>query len=171
MDLWETTSGTIYEVELDHRTKADITLWLTADGTLTQAPLASEYQDRDITNLNEVPAAAQERVAADYPNLTVEWEVERGLLKAEVKTLNGTDVDLWFTTDGTWIATETDNVGALPEAVSSYITANYADYTVDDVDLWETTSGTIYEVELEHRTKADVDLWLTADGTLTQSPI
>ncbi len=122
--------------------------------------------DDDIkTPQKEVPASALSRVSDAYPTAHVTWEREYGKIKAEVKN-NGEEIDMWFNTDGTWLGTERDYYGALPEAIVTYISTNYSGYVIDDVDFWETPNGNYYELELERSGKRDVVIRINDAGTI-----
>ena len=121
--------------------------------------------DDDNFSVNDVPAKVTETFNAKYPDTTAHWEKERGKIKAEF-VVNGQETEAWFDKDGTWIGTETNFRGTLPEAVQNYINANYDGYTVDDVDWIETPTVNYFDIELEKLAKPDVRLLIKEDGTL-----
>ncbi len=131
---------------------------------LSLAVFAACDDDSDIKNVNKhVPTAAQTRVSQAYPNTRVEWEFERGLLKAEIYTIEG-EVDMWFQKDGTWVGTEKDyNPALLSEAIKAYIQTNHPGYYIDDVDIWETPNGIYFEIELDNG-KRETVIKLTESG-------
>lgn len=157
-DLIETATDRYFKIELEQRNKKDIDLYIRADGTVLKVA--------DGNTPATVAQAAKEAFAQKYPGITVrEWEEKMGYHVAEF-SLNNTEAEAWFTADGSWVRTETDYRGTLPEAVTSYITSNYPEASVDDIDLISTPYGEYYEIELERRNAADMELNIRADGTL-----
>ena len=75
------------------------------------------------------------------------WNV--ALVKAEFLMPDGTETEAYFDMKGSWVRTEFDFKGSLPEAVMSYIVSNYPDYKVDDANYVQTPLGDYYELELE----------------------
>lgn len=110
-----------------------------------------------------VPEEALEMVKSQYPDTWVKWEREGFRYKAELN-YGGADVEIWFSSNGQWIRTETDYAGVLPEAVKNYLDTHYAGFYVDDVDIVETAELTYYEIELE-RGERDVRVRVKEDGT------
>ncbi len=121
--------------------------------------------DDDRFTADDVPVKVMEAFKAKYPDTIAHWEKERGRIKAEF-VVNGQETEAWFETDGTWIGTETDFRGTLPDAVRSLIETEYAGYTIDDVDWVETPSVNYFSIELERHGKPDVRLLIKEDGTL-----
>lgn len=157
-DLIETATDRYFKIELEQRKKEDIDLYIRADGTVLKVV--------DGNKPAAVTEAVKEAFAQKYPGVTVrEWEEKMNYFVAEF-SINNSEAEAWFTSDGLWVRTETDYRGTLPEAVKSYITNNYPEASIDDVDLISTPSGEYYEVELERRGSADIELNIRADGTL-----
>ncbi len=121
--------------------------------------------DDDITNVDKhVPAIAQNKVAQAYPNHYVEWEYDRGMIKAQIESYQG-DVNMWFKKDGTYMGIEKDYHGQVPEAITNYVRTNYPNHYIDDIDIWEETPyGTYFELELERNNRRDITIRLTEDG-------
>lgn len=120
----------------------------------------------DDDDLTTVPNTVSTAFAQLYSSATVlEWEMEGSYYKADFLN-NGVSAEAWFQADGTWVRTETDYYGSLPEAIQNYISTNYAGYYIDDQEYVETPSGTYYHVELENAAGHDVYLNIYADGTL-----
>ncbi|MDO4930065.1 MAG: PepSY-like domain-containing protein [Bacteroidales bacterium] len=112
------------------------------------------------------PTAVSTTFSSLYPSATVlEWEIEGSYYKAEFYN-NTTLAEAWFTSDGTWVRTETDYIGTLPEAIQTYISTNYAGYYIEDQEYVETPTSTYYHIELENAADHDVYLNIYADGTL-----
>lgn len=134
---------------------------------LTLFALTSCSDDDDDLTLSNVPSAVQAQFANLYPSASVRWEREGQYYKAEFLN-NMASSEAWFTSDGTWVRTETDFSRTLPEAVQTYITTNYAGYTIDydDIEWVETPSGNYYYIELERAGSQDIVLRITESGTL-----
>lgn len=133
---------------------------------LLLAPLTLiSCDDDDELKTFQVPSAVQSAFNSRFPGQAAKWELDRNLYNAEFWK-NGQEVDAWFQTDGTWIRTETDVVGPLPDAVQAYLTTHYPTYVLDDADWIETPAGSYYELELERNGAPDLTLLLKADGTL-----
>lgn len=113
-----------------------------------------------------VPQESLQMVKSKYPDTWVKWEREGFRYKAELN-FGGVDVELWFSSNGQWIRTETDYKGPLPEAVKSYIDTNYSGYHIEDVDIVETPDQTFYEIELE-RGERDARVRIKENGTLVK---
>lgn len=155
IDLVSTVWGEFYEVELDHPTLEDISLYIDASGTVIAV-------DQDLS-ASGAPANAAQFVAKDYPNARVEWESEHGMVKAELTYL-GKDVEVWFQPDGTWLMTQTECRDALPAAVQAYLAANYAGYSIDDVDWVQTPSQQYYNIELEKKGMPNAEVNVSIEG-------
>ncbi|MBP3228769.1 MAG: PepSY-like domain-containing protein [Bacteroidaceae bacterium] len=121
--------------------------------------------DDDDVKTSDVPQAVMTAFQAKFPAAAAKWEREGGLLKAEFINA-GRETDAFFTTDGTWVRTETDLFPTdLPETVRTYLAANYPDWAIDDADLIETPESTWYRVELDKPGFPDVHLRFASDGT------
>ncbi len=119
--------------------------------------------DTDITP-SEVPAVVMETFTSMFSNVNAQWELEGSLYKADFLQ-NGREVEAWFSGDGKWTRTDYDITTAeLPEAVTNYVSTNYAGYVIEDADRVETPLAHYYELELEKKGKPDVILLLNADG-------
>lgn len=122
--------------------------------------------DDDDNNFSFVTEAVHNAFQNLYPQVQpYDWEIEGTYIKAEFYKDN-VHAEAYFTHEGTWVRTETDFRGTLPEAVTTYLTTNYPDYTVDEVDWVETPNGNYYEVELEKPGTPDVRVNVKEDGTL-----
>lgn len=135
---------------------------------LSSALIFSSCDDDDNHHV-QVPAAVQNSFGQRYPDANaVEWENENygvgRLLKAEFME-NGVEVEAWFNYDGTWVKSERDFRGTLPQAVTDYIAGHYPGFRTDDVNWVETPKGNFYEVELE-KGKHEVELSIAEDGTV-----
>lgn len=112
-----------------------------------------------------------------YPNASrVEWEREAGNYYVADFRESNVDKEAWFTSDGTWVMTETDVRPAdLPEVIRTAL--NATEYTeangwrIDDVDKLERFEmETIYILDVEQRsTDIDMDLYFTEDGTFIKA--
>lgn len=122
--------------------------------------------DDDNNKFNFVTEAVHNAFQNLYPQVQpYDWEIEGAYVKAEFYKDN-VHSEAYFTPEGTWVRTETDFRGTLPEAVTTYLTTNYPDYTVDEVDWVETPNGNYYEVELEKPGTPDVRVNVKEDGTV-----
>ncbi len=157
VDLITTPDGYYYEIELEKKGSPDVTIYIKEDGTVVN------HMDSD--NSGNIPAAALQMIEANYPGAQVEWETERGMLKAEV-TYNKQELDVWFKTDGTWVATAVEYKGRLNATITQYLTVNYAGYEVDDMHVVTTASDKYYYLELEKKGSPDVALKIREDGTV-----
>lgn len=121
--------------------------------------------DDDDNKFNFVTEAVHNAFQNLYPQVQpYDWEIEGAYIKAEFYS-DKAHAEAYFTPEGTWVRTETDFRGALPEAVTAYLTTNYPDYVVDEVDWVETPNGNYYEVELEKPGTPDVRVNVKEDGT------
>ena len=122
--------------------------------------------DDDDNNFSFVTEAVHNAFQNLYPQVQpYDWEIEGTYIKAEFYKDN-VHAEAYFTPEGSWVRTETDFRGTLPEAVTAYLTTNYPDYTVDEVDWVETPNGNYYEVELEKPGTPDVRVNVKEDGTV-----
>ena len=122
--------------------------------------------DDDDNNFSFVTEAVHNAFQNLYPQVQpYDWEIEGTYIKAEFYK-DTVHAEAYFTPEGTWVRTETDIRGTLPEAVTTYLTTNYPDYTVDEVDWVETPNGNYYEVELEKPGTPDVRVNVKEDGTV-----
>lgn len=120
----------------------------------------------DDDGLKNVPETIKSAFNQKYPGKSVrEWEKKSGYYVAEFSNDNRS-ADAWFTPSGSWVRTETDYIGALPAAVSDYISQNYPIAVIDDQDWIETPTDQYFEIELEQRKKKDVTLYIRNDGTV-----
>lgn len=168
-DYVETPTETYYDIELEHPTKQDVHLKIKTDGTVTggQEPTNQQGGTTEQPTGNSM-TAAQTTFTKMYPGVQAEWEMDKGMVKAEFY-YNGEEAEAWFKQDGTWVKTEFDYHSTLPTAVQNYIATNYAEYTVDDVEWIETPAGNYFEIELDHRTKTDIKIRIKTDGTLVSN--
>lgn len=158
----ETPQAAYFHLELEAKGKPDVEVNVFADGTLVEGILPD-----GVIGENSLPAAVLAAFVEKYPNLHVkEWEVERGLIKAEFLMPDGTETEAYFDMKGSWVRTEFDFKGSLPEAVMSYIVSNYPDYKVDDANYVQTPLGDYYELELEKNGRPVVYLNICEDATL-----
>ena len=117
----------------------------------------------DDDGLKNVPETIKSAFNQKYPGKSVrEWEKKSGYYVAEFSNDNRS-ADAWFTPSGSWVRTETDYIGALPTAVSDYISQNYPIAVIDDQDWIETPTDQYFEIELEQRKKKDVKAFLASE--------
>ena len=122
--------------------------------------------DDDHNKFNFVTEAVHNAFQNLYPQVQpYDWEIEGTYIKAEFYKDN-VHAEAYFTPEVPWVRTETYFRGTLPEAVTTYLTTNYPDYTVDEVDWVETPNGNYYEVELEKPGTPDVRVNVKEDGTV-----
>ena len=120
--------------------------------------------DQWITPPDVVTRAFQDKYPGETP---YEWEIDYGYYKAEYRSGN-VNYEAWFQPDGTWVRTECDYYGTLPQPVQDYLAANYAGYRTEDVEWVETPQGNYFLIELERPGAPDVHLRIAEDGTLVQ---
>ncbi len=127
--------------------------------------LTSCSDDDDDISASEVPQAVMTAFTSRYAAAKfVKWERDRGYYKADF-FVEQNEVDAWFQPDGTWHRSETDLLPTqLPEAVQSYLAANYPDRYIDDCDLIETPSESYYLIELDKAGSPDTYVRLSATG-------
>ena len=158
---------------MEKRGQQDVTLLIRADGT----PIISQHDtgnggnhsgDGDL-NPNGIPNVVIATFKSLYPTAQrVEWEREGHLYKAEFD-LNGSEYDVFFLSDGTWVRSVIElnlRTTNLPQAVQQYLATNYAGWTIDDADLIQTPGDEYYKLELEKRGQQDVKLYIRADGSI-----
>lgn len=143
--------------------KKYIVLALLAAGALFTA--CSDDDDRYLSN---VPEAIEHSFAQKYPTTSNHrWSAEGGYYKAEFRNSDGTETDVWFRPDGTWMRSETEMYpSSLPQAVKDVVTSKYPNYYIDDADYIETLTASYYHLELDGRGMPDVEISVYADGTL-----
>lgn len=166
VNYMETPDGNYYDIELEKRGAPDVNLKITADGTIISYGFEPwKDSDGDVA-AKDVPKAVMQTFRQMYPDVTSQWERERGIYDAEWK--DGTvEFEAWFKADGTWMMTKQDMLPtSIPAAVTAYISDNYPDYKIDDAYYIETPDGTYYLVEIEKQGARDIYLRLDTDGTL-----
>lgn len=101
------------------------------------SPLTSRADDHPIA-ANQLPAAAQEFIAQNFPGKTVAYaEKDGGFAKSYEVTLNdGTKID--FNGQGAWdkVDTHTTAVPAaiIPSAIAQYVATNFAGQVITKID-------------------------------------
>ena len=137
---------------------------------LTLALCASLFlgscDDDDDDNI-QVPAVVENSFSQQFPTASnVSWENDTQYatpyLKAEF-WVDGVEAEAWYTADGTWVKTEKDFNGTLPQAVDAYIASHYPGFRIDDKEIVETPTQTFYKIELEQG-KHEVELSITQEG-------
>lgn len=123
--------------------------------------------DDDGLSAKDIPTQVLVAFEAKYPDTSVKWERDRGMLKAEFWN-NGNEAEAWFERNGVWVRTETDYNVALPALVQEFLAVNYAGYAVDDADSVELPEDAYFEIELEQLAHPDVRLLIREDGTLVK---
>lgn len=143
--------------------KKYIVMALIAAGALFTA-----CSDDDDRYLNNVPEAIENSFAQKYPTASHQrWSMEGAYYKAEFRNADGTETDVWFRPDGTWVRSETEMYpSALPQAVKDVVANEYPKYYVDDADYIETLTASYYHLELEGRGMPDIEINVYADGSL-----
>jgi hypothetical protein len=122
--------------------------------------------DDDDKNFDFVTEAVHQAFQNLYPQVQpYEWEIEGPYVKAEFYK-DQVHSEAYFTPEGTWVRTETDFRGQLPEVVTTYLETNHPGYTIDDVDWVETPTSNYYEIELEKAGAPDVKVNITPEGAL-----
>ena len=171
-DLIQTPTDEYYKLELEKRGQQDVTLLIRANGTLISSVNnggnGGNHSGDDDLNPNGIPNVVMNAFKSLYPTAQrVEWEREKHLYKAEFD-LNGSEYEVFFQSDGTWVRTEIElnlRTTKLPQAVQQYLATNYAGWTIDDADLIQTPTDEYYVLELEKRGQKDVKLYIRADGS------
>ena len=166
VDYMETPTATYYEIELEKKGAPDVELKITADGKLIEGGFEPwTNTDGDVAWKN-IPDAVKQTFRKMYPNINAEWELERGLYKAEWEE-GPFEIEAFFKADGTWVITKTDvPVGNLPTVVTNYVSTNYPGYTIDDATFIEKPEAKYFLLELEKKGAADIYLKITEDGNV-----
>ncbi len=166
VDYMETPSGNYYEIDLERKGYPDVELLIRADGVLITngfEPWANT--DGDVAWKN-VPAAVQSTFKAMFPGINAEWEIERGLYKAEWEE-KGFDKEAWFEKDGVWVRTKSElNITTLPANIKNYVTNNHPGYYIDDADYIDTPTGSFYLIEIDKAGSYDIHLKFDSEGNI-----
>ena len=114
------------------------------------------------------PAAVQAAFKAKFPTVQkAKWDMEdQNEWEAEFKT-DGKEMSANFSTDGTWLETETELKAAdLPQAVKDAIASQFAGYKMEEASMVQTAEMAAgYEVELE-KGETTIEVLFGADGTV-----
>ncbi len=157
----------IYKIEVEKSGQADHDLYFDSGGTLIK-----DVQDQDddrnegLISNSTMPTAIQTFIDTKYPGaVIVDYERENNGYEVDIR-YNGESKELLFTSDYTWVQTETDYSRNIPAIVSSVVSANYPGKTIDDCDYIETAAGeSYYLVDLDDYSR---DLKITTDGVITE---
>lgn len=129
--------------------------------------VASFFLFSACSNAGNPPQAVLDAFKTKFPAAEkVKWGMENKTVWEAEFTLNGTDESANFTTDGTWIETETEIAyTALPNAVGDAINKLYAGYTIGVCTKTETPkNGIIYEAMIK-KDKDKKEVVFKEDGT------
>lgn len=167
----------VYEVELEDGPGPDVDLYFSTDWEFL-------FTATDI-GLADLPTAVQDAIAANFPDYSINaadmerWDYPDGSVEYEVELVHNTtgeDDDAVFAADGTLICFEDDSDddpngggagGNLPTAVSDFIATNYGGYIVTSVEQEDICDDQqMYEVELEDGPGPDVELYFDLNWEL-----
>ncbi len=114
------------------------------------------------------PAAVQAAFKAKFPTVQkAKWDKEdENEWEAEFKT-DGKEMSANFSSDGTWLETETELKAAdLPQAVKDAIASQFAGYKMEEASMVQTAEMAAgYEVEME-KGETTIEVLFGADGTV-----
>jgi len=119
------------------------------------------------SSATEAPKSVQENFAKKFPAAkSVKWDKEGSKEYEASFVLDGVKCSANFSTDGTWLETETEiKISELPTAVTSAIKAKYADWEIKGAAKMETSKGeTKFEADLK-KGKKEKEVQYKADGT------
>lgn len=128
--------------------------------------------DDDHHDFRFVPASVQSSLQEKYGQVAyVEWDREGTYYVADFRK-DGSEHEVWFTPDGTWVMSEVDlnrSLANLPEAVrAGFEATSYAQspWVVEDIDRIERNGyADLYRIEVD-RYDSDVELHFDPAGTL-----
>lgn len=105
-----------------------------------------------------------------YPNAQdVDWSKKGAYYVADCR-VNGTELDVWFNNNATWVMTEQDIFRSqLPTAVeSTFSSGKYSNWVMDNITLitFPNSPGVLYLLEVESGAK-EMALFYTKEGVLT----
>ena len=98
------------------------------------------------------PEAVQKAFTKMFPTVTkVKWGKENATEYEAEFDLNGAEMSANFTSDGTWVETETEiEASQLPAAVSTAIEKQYSGWAIREAAKVESaTKGLIYEADIK----------------------
>ena len=142
--------------------------------------LQSCDKDDDEIASSKVPEVVRNTFSERYPDTrNLKWELEsvsqKQYYKAEFRNRKESDysTSAWYTTDGTWMMTETEMpYSAIPAAIrTSFEGSMYATWKRDnEVDKVERMSvAPVYIIDVESAADEDVDLYYSEDGVLIKA--
>lgn len=172
VEIFDRGGTSVFGVHLED----DLEILFDIDGLVIRG---GDDDDEENINLQDLPAAIVDYVAANFPNVSIdlaETELEFGESYIEVYLSNGQE--LYFDMDGDFLCIDDghdddddsdddgsddddsggddDNdgdyvsIGDLPSAIMEYIAANYPEYIIDEAELDDLCNDQpVYEVELE----------------------
>ena len=126
--------------------------------------------DGNDLNISNLPSAITSYISENYPNATITSAELEANGDYDVEILDGTtQKDVLFDSTYEWIYTEWDiAIADLPAAVTTSISNNYSDYTIDDAEYYETSDGDYYYLELEKSGYADIYVKVDAEGNIIE---
>lgn len=140
---------------------------------------ACSDDDSPTDNSVKVPDAVMTSFQTKYPDIapaSVKWDLKGSYYVADYKTTaNMREVEAWFSPDGTWRMTETDNgrdLFLLPTDINTaFNNSDYALWTIDDIEYYEYPDATnnFYLFEVEKTGETDTALYFSTAGTLIKT--
>lgn len=111
-----------------------------------------------------IPQAVLDRFESDYPDARkVEWEVENDLYEVEFKN-QGKEIEITYDELAQILQMEEEiEVSELPQAVQSYIDANYSGASIDEAERSTLGETVEYEVEIDSG-GSELELVFDANG-------
>jgi hypothetical protein len=184
----------VWEVELEDGPEPDVDLYFALDGTflfterdITLMDLPEAVRNAISTNFAEYSINEQEIEQHDYPDGTVEYQVEL------VHNVSGDEEDAVFDASGALLCFEDDyndddngnddddddnddddnGQGVnLPDDVSNFIQDQYSGYIITDTEQEDICDDMLlYEVELEDGPGPDMDLYFNLDWVFQFSAV
>ncbi len=126
----------------------------------------------DDDTIIDLPTTINDYLATVYPDYSIDESEESTLCdgtvvyEVELEDSNDNEIELTFNTEGALLFLETEIENSeLPSEVTSSITSNFPDYTIDEAERLDMADGsTQYEVELEGN--PELEVLLESDGTV-----
>ncbi len=127
----------------------------------------------DDDTMVELPQIIEDYIASNYPAYSIDESEEETLCdgtavyEVELEDDNDNEIELTFDSEGSFLFSETEiSTESLPDAVSSSIASNYANYSIEEAerqDLFDDTNR--YQVEIKGD-GSELEVLLEADGTV-----
>ena len=129
--------------------------------------------DDDNDSMVDLPATIVNYLSDNYPDYSIDESSQETLCdgtaayEVELEDSNDNEVELTFDTEGNLLFAEVEiETSDLPSVISSSITTNYADYSIEEAEQLDMFDGsTQYEVEIKNG-NSNLEVLLGSDGTV-----